>query len=606
MNAPYQRIKIPTAEQWNSAGKGTQRKVNGPPRHESGVAHSGALIEQPIRPLIVHAHSPSPVNPSQTSSLKDGGGAKRMLLVGVALALLLTAVTVFAAIDPDEMAQQPTANVPGTNLTHSTPLEYSAMTSPTTNQTASGSPTRATLTVKVTADRSAQQVTHKSVGTGKSVTAAAAKGLDVATRGQDRNRSDVAQPAGAGAQLDGAASTEPVNPKQTAVAAPQVVAKPAPQTVTSKDEFDEVETRTLALIALGVAGAGALATVGTALATKRQGQKVSKSGLDDLTPVTEPSPASNATATAPAQSNVAPVSKGQSGDRLQRGAASLAYIDQNDWGAALERAYSISTRPGPLNALVSVVGARNANEDYACAFALPDTKTGSTLHCMFVADGCGGHASGREASCLAIRAAAEAVIQAIKLAPSERVQKAFKAASDALISAGRHWDANSLRTTLIVVLADESHYYCGWIGDGGIDLHRANGQWESLLKPHKSGAQNLLAASLGPDQVGQPSFAAHARLPGDRIYIGSDGVFDVYSDPSAFWGSWFETASLTKAPQDCLTELLAKCAEHASFDDNMTVAYLHTPAKLAIKSSKPAPSGLVYGYGHARQHTQTA
>ena len=90
-----------------------------------------------------------------------------------------------------------------------------------------------------------------------------------------------------------------------------------------------------------------------------------------------------------------------------RSASTLAYIEPTDWMAAIERSYGVSTRAGPLHAVVSVAGARDVNEDYVCAFDVLDRVTNDTLHCMLVADGCGGHAGGREASCLAVRAASE-------------------------------------------------------------------------------------------------------------------------------------------------------------------------------------------------------
>jgi len=339
-----------------------------------------------------------------------------------------------------------------------------------------------------------------------------------------------------------------------------------------------------AIMLAGALGAGVMSYVGNMAANRRRRRQcvVETTSVDvaprtdDANPIASTPMLPRTPASAPASSTAAtpaPHSNVQS-----QAAANIAYIDQRDWMAALERTYCVNTRSGPLHAIASLPGAREVNEDYACAFELEDQVANDRLHCMLVADGCGGHAGGREASCLAVRAASQTLIQRADLPVEERVRVAFENASTALIEAGKSWPENSLRTTLIVVVATKSAYYCGWIGDGGIDVHRGNGQWEALLKAHKSGAQNLLAASLGPDLVGEPSFAKHARKAGDRLYLGSDGVFEVYTDAAAFWGAWFEPTSTQRPPEACLHELLNACAKHSAFDDNMSVAYLATPA----------------------------
>lgn len=583
MNAPYQRISVPTSESWNSASQRAPRseKANAP---QAATTKSVAPLIQPPDSLITKA----PFAPSMTAiQMSPTKGYSRLLkpwfLSGIVAVLLAAAASVLAA------QEQVTVQTPAAteHQKQSAPFNSTEqiVTSPNTHNTQSNAhtSTNGTGAIRVAAT---PKVASPEKMTAKQLLLGEPEGKAEPTPSNNLVLVVPAEPPEPSAtrdqrQLD--AIVLPTSPQQAAKPQDSVQntkGEPPSPTATPPHAATEstqvLDARSLALLALGVAGAGTVASLGLAFSARRATPIVEKFNFKDLTP-TQKKPSPSRPAMEPAAKS-APIP--------QR-AADLAYIDQRDWAAALERTYGVNTRPGPHNALVSMVGSRNANEDYGCTFELTATQAGSKLQCIFVADGCGGHDAGREASCLAIRAASEAVLKDFKAPPAQRVQTAFSAASAALIHAGRQFDENSLRTTLIVVLADESNYYCGWIGDGGIDLHRANGQWETLLIPHKSGAQNLLAASLGPDQVGEPSYATHARWPGDRIYIGSDGVFDVYNDPSAFW-EWFETASLTKSPQNCLTELLAKCADHASFDDNMTVAYLNTPAlRVAPESAQP-------------------
>lgn len=269
--------------------------------------------------------------------------------------------------------------------------------------------------------------------------------------------------------------------------------------------------------------------------------------------------------------------------------ADLAYISPADLLTALKRAHPdrITLIPGNLHALSCVAGARDHNEDYACSFSLPQGADVSPLQCVLVADGCGGHKGGRDASYLAVRHAAESLLANTDLAPVAQLTKAFTAASDALRRIGTEfWGPRDLRTTLIILLATKEHYHLGWIGDGGAVVHRANGDWDVMLTPHKGEVQNLLLASLGPTQDGEPTFICVSRQPGDRLFMGSDGVFDVIEEPTQFW-AWFEsTVAKGHAPQTQMDALMEAAGKDKHFDDNLTVAYLHTP--------NPEPLALSY------------
>lgn len=585
MKEPYQRIKVPTSEQWNSQEASPQSAAQ---PHAPQGSHNSS-----IAPLSIQ-----PAKPSLVPMPRFLSNVYKYWLVGFFLVVLLMAATsLFATSAPQqehELMVQHAVSKPLEKIMTPPNNSQPVKTSLPDAHTEAGATTtkaqpiaqpHAQTQEKAVSGRVSQPSTALTVAPIKSrlpdenthanVAAVATTKPQIQTTAQPESQKNSSPVIPAPIQQPSATTKNVSAPEQSS----PILAEPTTQPVTQlqtesvsvepSEPSDVFDSGLIAVAAASIACAGAAASAGIAISTRRAVQADKHKSEAKALPVQEitpqPQPISSLATSPKKLADVAPQ------------AAALAYIDQSNWAAALERAYGINTKPNSHRALVSMVGSRDENQDYGCLYDIQGHQ-GNVLQCFFVADGCGGHNGGREASCLAVRAASEAVLQVASThTPADCVQAAFSAASAALITAGRQWDANSLRTTLIVVLVDASHYYCGWIGDGGIDLHRANGKWLNVLIPHKSGAQNLLAASLGPDQVGEPSYATYPRHAGDRMYMGSDGVFDVYDDPAQFWGSWFENASVARAPQTCLQELLAKCAEHTAFDDNMTVAYLHTP-----------------------------
>ncbi len=599
MKAPYKVIRVPTAESWSSVGRADSAM---PPQGQgSSPAHLTELVGQPPDSLVITPCALGTASGARSAPMVPPPKSKRLVFLAAAILvgslLVLAAQNVFAANSLANTVSLPVTppatldlNKPGsTTMTPSTALSQAAVPPVSPSIKPAATPVSSPAVTGHTGGDPSNQGGGTSTPT-----------LASAPSGTTTNQMALAT------TLSGASA----------------------QKTSTSAQVSELPEDAITLVAAGVLASGVLsaaaAFAGNSVANRRRShprKTAADAGKNDpvgeasankpATPeATAPTPASspasrlpmeNAAATAataptaatavdpvqpivvtPQDSIVAPDSFTSTPHVLHGsgGAADLAYIAQADWAAALQRKYGVNTQAGPHHACVSITGSRDENQDYACQFQVVHSS-GRQDDCILVADGCGGHPGGREASCLAVRAASEFLCENRQLAPAERVRGAISAASQALIQAGTHWDSNALRTTLIVVIADDKQYSLAWIGDGGIDLRRASGQWMSLLVAHKSGAQNLLSASLGPDQVGQPSFATAQRLAGDQLFVGSDGVFEVYDDPAAFWGAWFESAVVQRAPQTCLNELLDKCAQHQRFDDNLSVAYLRTPVTAA-------------------------
>jgi serine/threonine protein phosphatase PrpC len=182
-------------------------------------------------------------------------------------------------------------------------------------------------------------------------------------------------------------------------------------------------------------------------------------------------------------------------------------------------------------AIGSVSGkVKQVNEDFTLAMELGEVQV------MVLADGCGGVPLGATASELAAEAAAAELLWGIRLGSPDPdqvklIEAAFRAAARRLNSEGTKLGIDpltgGLRTTLIAVVANHD-YTWGYIGDGGIQVLRSDGNCENILKPQKADRENsnVLAASLGPRVQGHPVFGCTPRRDGDLLLCGTDGVFD--------------------------------------------------------------------------------
>lgn len=355
------------------------------------------------------------------------------------------------------------------------------------------------------------------------------------------------------------------------------------------------------MISMGIAAGGAVLAVSASMVmTARRLRQLKKGNGSKVNPVDTSSTQSDLSESAAVglqeepSDKLAPVATSElqkvpKSDAMFAGASSQAYIEPAAWMSALMRSYPDRLKPilSSNHALTCIAGPRSNNQDYVCSFELKARANEDVCQVMIVADGCGGHFGGSDASCIAVRFASESVIHNIDLLSHDALlTKAFVDASNALQTIGStYWEINDLRTTLIVVIATSTKYHIGWIGDGGVSLRRGDGQWQELMTPHKGEYQNVLEASLGPTQDGEPSFIQAHREPGDHLYLGSDGIFDVVDH--SFW-DWFESSmqmgALPQVPMDQLIELAGK---DPHFDDNMSVAFLKTPP--TDRNSKTIP-----------------
>jgi serine/threonine protein phosphatase PrpC len=174
---------------------------------------------------------------------------------------------------------------------------------------------------------------------------------------------------------------------------------------------------------------------------------------------------------------------------------------------------------------------RTENQDYAFGFEVGKHQV------LIIADGLGGLKYGQLASNIAVKSAAVSIIRRSGLRSDKRPKDVADIAAKALTVAGHNVAVEGdklnvshtgLRTTLIVIVADESVIGYAYIGDGGGCIVRTSGEILHFLKPQKAdpNSPNILAASLGPCMEGEPVVGKLDRKTDDLVIVGTDGVFD--------------------------------------------------------------------------------
>ncbi|WP_313113633.1 PP2C family protein-serine/threonine phosphatase [Aequorivita sediminis] len=191
---------------------------------------------------------------------------------------------------------------------------------------------------------------------------------------------------------------------------------------------------------------------------------------------------------------------------------------------------------------------RDHNEDYI-AYSYPENNQRNLI--AIVADGMGGHNAGEVASKMACDILLEYCLKYwAKHAPLKLLQKAFYNAHKEIVETGeRNTEQQGMGTTATSVIIQQNICYIGHIGDSRIYFFR-NGSLTQISKDHTLVNQmfedgditkqerdnhpmkNVLLQALGTKTNIQPQITSkrYKVLEGDRIFLCSDGVTDVFSD----------------------------------------------------------------------------
>lgn len=228
-------------------------------------------------------------------------------------------------------------------------------------------------------------------------------------------------------------------------------------------------------------------------------------------------------------------------------------------------------------------GPRARQEDFCISFEI-DAGCGS-YSVSIVADGCGGHAGGRIASFIATSAAAifvaDEIINGTGNPNAEStailaIEQAASALRLAAVSTAMPL-STSLRSTLIIAIADENTYSFAHAGDGAAVVASTQlKQHRHVLTPAKGERNNQLTSSVGPKIVGEIGSGTAAWQDDDLLISCSDGVADLVVEE--FYPTLAECCvneSYSKAASGMLDVL----AQSPHVSDNMALAIIGRPQR---------------------------
>lgn len=230
-------------------------------------------------------------------------------------------------------------------------------------------------------------------------------------------------------------------------------------------------------------------------------------------------------------------------------------------------------------------GPRARQEDFSLSFAIDAGYCSYTI--AIVADGCGGHAGGDVASYLAVSAAAIFVADEIingtgnPNVESTAILAIEQAASALRLNAVINGMplSTSLRSTLIITIANANTYSYAYVGDGAAVVASSQSrQHRHILTPAKGERSNHLTSSVGPKIIGEVGSGTANWQDDDFIIICSDGVADLVVEE--FYPTLAECcATHTDNFSEAATSMLDALAQSPHVTDNMALAIIGRPQR---------------------------
>lgn len=223
---------------------------------------------------------------------------------------------------------------------------------------------------------------------------------------------------------------------------------------------------------------------------------------------------------------------------------------------------------------------RDGNQDYCAEF-----ERGGTTRLLVVADGMGGHAKGDVASRVAVETIGEA-FQSGSANPEDLLREAFSAANARVHVMGAE-DPLGMGTTAVALLLQPEGAWVAHVGDSRAYRWR-NGSMTRLTEDHSWVFQevahgrmtpaeaathprrNALLRSIGTEDDLPADVRAVELLPGDRVLLCSDGLWDELDEAT------LGDALGAGEPAECVGRLI-ELANRAGGHDNVTAAVARVP-----------------------------
>jgi serine/threonine protein phosphatase PrpC len=275
--------------------------------------------------------------------------------------------------------------------------------------------------------------------------------------------------------------------------------------------------------------------------------------------------------------------------------------------SALPRA--VDTPEETLRLAVSAVtdtAGRDENQDVAAALAIGESASGgaSESFLLVVADGMGGHPAGDVASQMAMNT----LIEAFPTLPDGdlglALKQAYRRANEAVFQAGQDEPAHAgMGTTLTTALLHGKYATVANVGDSRAYLLRGNALTQ-VTRDHTVVAEEVAQGRLTVDAARRDPrrnrlthvIGTHPRLesklpdvfeltllPGDRLLLCSDGLYDVLDDGD------MRRALQDQDPGDAARELVESAKERGTRDNATAVVAASIPTRVPVAAALPGP-----------------
>ena len=262
-----------------------------------------------------------------------------------------------------------------------------------------------------------------------------------------------------------------------------------------------------------------------------------------------------------------------------------------------------------VSAVTDTAG-RDENQDVAAALAIGGPSGAGEDFLLVVADGMGGHPAGDVASQLAMNALVEALPALPDGDLGLALKQAYRRANEAVFQAGEDEPAHAgMGTTLTSALLHGKYATIAHIGDSRAYLLRGEALTQ-VTRDHTVVAdevaqgritaeaarrhprRNVLTHVIGTHprlESKLPAIFELTLLPGDRLLLCSDGLYDVLDDGE------MRRALVEQDPGDAARQLVEAAKERGTRDNATAVVAAAIPTRVPTAAALPSPASRTGG-----------
>jgi protein phosphatase len=275
--------------------------------------------------------------------------------------------------------------------------------------------------------------------------------------------------------------------------------------------------------------------------------------------------------------------------------------------SALPRA--VDTPEETLRLAVSAVtdaAGREQNQDVAAALAIDGSRLAGAGEdfLLVVADGMGGHPAGDVASQIALNTLVEAFPSLPDGDLGQALKQAYRRANEAVFQAGAEEPAHAgMGTTLTSALLHSKYATIAHVGDSRVYLLRGEALTQ-VTRDHTVVAEEVAQGRITAETARRdprrnrlthvigthprlesklPAIFELTLLPGDRLLLCSDGLYDVLDDGE------MRRALVEQDPGDAARQLVETAKERGTRDNATAVVAAAIPTRVPAAAALPSP-----------------